>query len=183
MQSTGEIFYRRQNGRNVKLTNNIYIVPRSRVIDLQLQPLIRLHGVVIINRGNYASFIYVQFVSLTHWLCAVDTCTHTFVLYCWCSFVCRVLFEGGVLCCVICVFLCGVSYCSTTATGKTPFKFNYIIIVIIIIIIIIIICFTVHCYLLWTFHCACYEGHNIKGVTRWTFLSTIPIHPQSMFFP
>jgi hypothetical protein len=37
------------------------------------------------------------------------------------SFVCCDLFERGVLVCAICVFLCVVSYCSTTATGKPPF--------------------------------------------------------------
>jgi hypothetical protein len=34
-----------------------------------------------------------------------------------CSFVCCVLFERGVLFCVICVYLCVVPYCCTTATG------------------------------------------------------------------
>jgi hypothetical protein len=33
---------------------------------------------------------------------------------------CCVLFERGVLFCVICVFLCVVSYCSTTAIGQKP---------------------------------------------------------------
>jgi hypothetical protein len=38
----------------------------------------------------------------------------------------------GVLFCVICVFLCAVSYCSTTALGKDSLQFNYILIIIII---------------------------------------------------
>jgi hypothetical protein len=36
------------------------------------------------------------------------------------SFVCCVLFERGMLFCVIHLFVC-VSYCSTAATGKNPF--------------------------------------------------------------
>jgi hypothetical protein len=36
------------------------------------------------------------------------------------NFVCCVLFECGVLFCVMCVILCVVSYCSTTATGYKP---------------------------------------------------------------
>jgi hypothetical protein len=40
------------------------------------------------------------------------------------KFVCSVLVERGVLFCVTCVILRVVSYCSTTATGKTPFTFQ-----------------------------------------------------------
>jgi hypothetical protein len=51
-------------------------------------------------------------------------------IYRLCSFVCCVLFERGVLFCVICVFLCVVSHCSTTAADKTPFAIQLIIIII-----------------------------------------------------
>jgi hypothetical protein len=46
-------------------------------------------------------------------ICCVIVCS---VLYCLCSFVCCVLFECGVLFCVMCV-ICVLSYCSTTVTG------------------------------------------------------------------
>jgi hypothetical protein len=38
-----------------------------------------------------------------------------------CVALCAVLFERGVLFCVISVFLCVVSYCSTLPPGKNPF--------------------------------------------------------------
>jgi hypothetical protein len=38
----------------------------------------------------------------------------------WC-----VLFQRGVLFCVICVFLYGVSYCSTTAIGQNTFAVQF----------------------------------------------------------
>jgi hypothetical protein len=40
-----------QNGRGVKLTTHLYLVPRLRVVELYLSSKIRLHGVVL---SNYA---------------------------------------------------------------------------------------------------------------------------------
>jgi hypothetical protein len=47
----------------------------------------------------------------------VPLCRIQCVLYCLCSFVCCVLFERDVVFCMVCVFLCVMSYCSTTASG------------------------------------------------------------------
>jgi hypothetical protein len=52
---------------------------------------------------------------ITFPLCfVVIMCNVCFIV---CEAFCDILFERGVLFCVICVFLCVVSYCSTTAAG------------------------------------------------------------------
>jgi hypothetical protein len=44
---TGGSFPRRQSGRGVKLTTHLYLVPRSRMLELYLHSPICLHGIVL----------------------------------------------------------------------------------------------------------------------------------------
>jgi hypothetical protein len=42
-----ELFPQGESGRDMKLTTQVHLVPRSRIVELYLHSLIRLHGVVL----------------------------------------------------------------------------------------------------------------------------------------